>query len=204
MSELVREREWVRRVAARLQQELPSLDGTQLIAVDGRKLFYTNEVEAYSTDGHGRSRSSSYETDLLVADVEDDCWIPRLVVECKLGRVTTHDALSYSAKAFTHKHVHPYLRYGFLAGALPHLPTRLIKHGAHFDFMATWALEEPPRLQWMSFVETVQDEVRASRTLQRIFSNSRHMRNEKLHLLRRRLVLSGSSSPTNPESPKCS
>ena len=47
-----------------------------------------------------------------------------------MGGVTTHDALTYSTKAATHKHVHPYLRYGFLAGGIQTIPGRLIKHGA--------------------------------------------------------------------------
>lgn len=205
MSEWAGEREWVRRLAARLHQELPTLDETRLDIVDGRKLLYTNEVEGYSIEGQSRGRSSSYETDLLIADVvADGAWTPRVVVECKLGRVTTHDALSYSAKAFTHKHVHPYLRYGFLAGALANIPGRLIKHGASFDFMATWLLEEPPAAQWVTFVHILKEEIRASRTLQRILSNSRHVRQAGVHLLQRRLVLIGAHSMLDTLGEECS
>jgi hypothetical protein len=51
-----------------------------------------------------------YQTDLLISERLDDGedWTPRVVVEFKLGSVTTHDALTYSAKAATHKNVHPY------------------------------------------------------------------------------------------------
>ncbi len=47
-----------------------------------------------------------------------DRWKPRVVVEAKLGKVTTNDAITYSQKASTHRAVHPYLRYGIMLGDL--------------------------------------------------------------------------------------
>jgi hypothetical protein len=62
-------------------------------------------------------------------------WVPRVVVEFKLGSVTTHDALTYLAKAATHKNVHPYLRYGIIIGGLDGpVPKRLVRHGHSFVF----------------------------------------------------------------------
>lgn len=181
----------------RLQAALVDVGGSQVTVSDGTKLPYTSEIHAYSSEGAGEARSSSYETDLLISDrMVDGGWIPRVVIECKLGAVTTHDALSYSTKAATHKHVHPYLRYGFLAGGLPSLPVRLIKHGAFFDFMATWPSAEPSEQHWVAFVNVLIDEILASRTLQTLFQNSRFASQQQIHLLRKPLVInerSGSS-----------
>jgi hypothetical protein len=187
------ERQWVRGLVPRLQGSLEAvaLAGSGVSVRDGLKLPYTCEVHAYGKDGAARPRSSSYETDLLVSDTSPEgTWVPRVVIECKFGAITTHDALSYSAKATTHKHVHPYLRYGFLAGKLPSIPARLIKHGTHFDFMATWPSAAPTDPQWESFIGLVADEVRASRALQDVLSSKRPPVQRRYQLLRRQLLLS--------------
>jgi len=92
-------------------------EGEWELRVDtGERLTYAFEILQYNSDGSHQTYRSGYETDLLVYDINKaGDWIPRVVVECKSGSVTTHDALTYSTKAFTHKHVHPYLRYGILA-----------------------------------------------------------------------------------------
>src|SRR5215510_12075333 len=111
------EREWVRSLVPRLTEELKRLESSdvQITVTDGSKLAYSCVIHEYGKDGTRAPESSKYETDLLFCDTfADGTWIPRLVVEGKIGgSVTTHDALTYSSKAATHKHVHPYLRYGF-------------------------------------------------------------------------------------------
>jgi hypothetical protein len=130
----------------------------------GKKLTYAYEILQHSVDGPEQHQSAGYETDLLINDTLDvGKWIPRVVLECKKGGVTTHDALTYSAKAATHKHVHPYLRYGVLLGDFgAALPGRLIRHGAYFDFMAAWGSEEPIANEWSELVDLLKDEVAAS------------------------------------------
>jgi hypothetical protein len=193
MGEDLGERQWVGTLVPRLQEALArvALPGGQLTVGDGVNLPYTSEIHGYSPDGRNEPRSSRYETDLLISDAASDgSWIPRIVIECKLGGVTTHDALSYSTKAATHKHVHPYLRYGFLAGKLPAIPARLVKHGAYFDFMATWPSASPDAAAWEVFISMLGEEVRASRALQALLTNSRTVDLKRYHLLRRQLVLS--------------
>ena len=88
----------------------------------------------------------SYETDILVGEhITDQIWKPRIIIEAKIGRITTHDAITYSRKALTHKNVHPYLRYGILIGNRSHhpLPGRLFRHGENFDFMQSWISYKP-------------------------------------------------------------
>jgi hypothetical protein len=136
------EKEWVNWLRPRLQAALaPCAEGEWHVRVGaGRKLAYACEIHAYGTEEPHRPGVAKYETDLLVYDARgQEEWVPRVVVECKSGAVTTHDALTYSTKAPTHKHVHPYLRYGVLIGDFgTALPGRLIRHGAYFDFMMVW------------------------------------------------------------------
>jgi hypothetical protein len=187
------EKAWVQTLVPRLEEALSSAAEAEgrITVGDGVKLPYTSEVQGYDPDGKADVRSSAYETDLLISDVTDQGrWVPRVVVECKLGGVTTHDALTYSAKASTHKHVHPYLRYGFLAGRLPGVPARLVKHGTYFDFMAAWSGTQPSKAEWEGFITLLIAEVRASRALQRLLANSRVAATPKYHLLHRPLLLS--------------
>ena len=103
----------------------------------------------------------------------------------------SHDALTYSAKAATHKNVHPYLRYGVLIGAYrgKSLPVRLVKHGAHFDFMVTWSRRDTVGADFSRFVDLLAEEVSASRQLQDLLSTNRSSSRKTRYLLHRPLKL---------------
>jgi|SRR5580700_5031947 hypothetical protein len=171
------EKEWVASFVARLEVAFAShaLPSVTIKVTPGQKLPYACSIDEYQSDGAAMmNHSSVYETDILISDVfETGGWIPRIVVECKLGGITTHDALTYSAKAATHKQIHPYLRYGFLAGSQDGIPVRLVKHGAYFDFMATWQKEEPSASEWKFLLETLGSEILVSRELQMLLKSSR-------------------------------
>lgn len=145
---------WVARLRPQLEAALQSLSfqGTKVRVDTGYRLPYAYEVTRYNEDAPDRQRIARYETDLLVYDdlPEGKLWVPRVVVECKIKGVTTHDALTYSSKAATHKHVHPYLRYGPLIDSYGSavLPARLVRHGAYFDFMAVWEKADPAGPKW--------------------------------------------------------
>ncbi len=113
------------------------------------------------------------------------------MIEAKIGNVTTHDAITYSQKAANHKAVHPYLRYGIILGAWKDyaLPSRLFRHGAHFDFMFAFAGTEPSEVEGERFVSLIENETGSSRTLERITFDSRKRDREKFNLFQRRLVL---------------
>lgn len=94
-----------------------------------------------------------------------------MVVEFKLGSITTHDALTYSAKAATHKNVHPYLRYGIAIGGMDGpVPKRLVRHGHNFDFMMTIGGEKLTNTGRSQLVELIVEEVRASQTIERLLT----------------------------------
>ena len=85
---------------------------------------------------HPTRGNSAYQTDLCVFERKSaDVSIPRVVMEFKT-RITTHDVLTYSAKATKHKQVYPYLRYGLVASGLATIPGRLFTHNESLDFCA--------------------------------------------------------------------
>jgi hypothetical protein len=68
---------------------------------------------------------SAFQTDLCVFEQKSpDVVIPRVVLEFKTS-ITTHDVLTYSAKARKHKQVYPYLRYGVVMSKDTSVPGRL-------------------------------------------------------------------------------
>jgi len=68
--------------------------------------------------------SSAFQTDMCVFERRGDLRLPRVVVEFKT-RVSTHDVLTYSAKARKHKQIYPYLRYGLVASEKMAVPGRV-------------------------------------------------------------------------------
>jgi hypothetical protein len=169
------EKRWVESIRSGLEQVLQaglSKDKAAKVSI-GYPLCYAHEIMQYDQKDHPTCHRASYETDILIYDEEGQGnWIPRVVIECKLGAVTTHDALTYSSKAATHKHVHPYLRYGILIGnwqGYP-LPPRLARHGAFFDFMAVLEGTEPSQREWNELGGVLCQEVVASRKMQLLLS----------------------------------
>ena len=95
----------------------------------GKALLYAVTVDnnmALTVDPkHPVRGDSAFQTDLCVFETKtvpsntangpksDDVLIPRVVLEFKSG-ISTHDVLTYSAKARKHKQVYPYLRYGLV------------------------------------------------------------------------------------------
>jgi hypothetical protein len=104
--------------------------------------------------------------------------------------VRCYDALRYSAKAATHKHVHPYLRYGILLGEREHyaIPVRLVKHGAYFDFMIAWRAAEPTTNEWRAFVTLLSEEISASRAMLELLKTNRLPSRKKYHIFHKSLL----------------
>jgi hypothetical protein len=106
----VNEAEWVKGMAARINTvalgHAPSLE----VSV-GRKIPYGHEILSYGEAS--QPNTIEFQTDLAI--IETDVrghWRPRVIIEAKIRSITTHDAITYSQKASSHKAVHPYLRYG--------------------------------------------------------------------------------------------
>jgi len=186
------EAEWVVLVCRLLNEFWQhSVSRTRIEAVAHKRLPYRFEIHSFTGVKPNPAPATSYQTDILILETHaDGSWTPRIVIEGKLGKVTTHDALTYSAKAATHIQVHPYLRYGILIGSISSVPLRLFRHGAHFDFMITWKAEMPNAGEQHRFQEMMMEEVEASQQLQRFIEANRA--SDKYSMVRRKLVLSRS------------
>jgi hypothetical protein len=111
--------------------------------------------------------SSAFQTDLCIFEKKSETVsIPRVVMEFKTG-ISTHDVLTYSAKATKHKQVYPYLRYGIIASNLTAVPGRLFTHNESLDFCATVSGLTNKKLNEF-FVALLKNEVESSRRLEAI------------------------------------
>jgi hypothetical protein len=185
------ETQWAKSVQELVNAKIAKQDSA-LSLRQGAELAYANEVLSYKENSPARQKEISYETDLLVVEnADNDAWKPRVVIECKIQKVTTHDAITYSEKAFTHKRVHPYLRYGILLGNRAHypLPGRLFRHGLYFDFMLSWSAESPTDKELKGLLEILIEEVEASRNLEEMLYNSRSATRNRYVVLHKSLRL---------------
>tara|TARA_R110002072_G_scaffold171004_2_gene324724 strand:- start:174 stop:647 length:474 start_codon:yes stop_codon:yes gene_type:complete len=156
------------------------------------RLMYANEIREYSS-GDPVYNEMTYQTDILVyEEVGGAIHKPRVVIETKVESITTHDAITYSQKAATHKAVHPYLRYGIFLGKRDHypLPGRLFRHGAQFDFMLSWSGYESSKEEWKALVGIIEAEVTASRNLEEMIFNSRSKQRKSYTILHKPLYVS--------------
>jgi hypothetical protein len=185
------ENEWVGQLRLNIDARVKPLsaDGWTAKACVRAKLAYAHEIVRYDKDDVPTPQSTKYETDILLYDErENGDWVPRVIVECKLG-ISTHDVLTYSSKANTHKHVHPYLRYGLLIGGYAKgLPARAIRHGAYFDFMMFWVSAEWTPTELDELIAVLTDEISASRLLSGLLTKG-SPKAAKPRSLHRRLVV---------------
>ncbi|QDT62386.1 hypothetical protein SV7mr_49340 [Stieleria bergensis] len=192
------EKEWVEILAECINEQcLCQIQDGDYSAVVGMKLAYGHEIRGYGNEPV--RRTTKYETDILIREFDaDGVWKPRIVIECKVHSVTTHDSITYSQKASAHKSVHPYLRYGIMLGCRKHrpLPGRLYRHGESFDFMMSFQGYELAEPEIAFLRDLIADEISASQTLEKIIYESRKRGRDHYTLLHRKLVV---HTPNFPE-----
>lgn len=124
--------------------------------------------------------NSAFETDLCVFEKRtvragsegEAILIPRVVLEFKTS-ITTHDVLTYSAKAKCHKQIYPYLRYGIVSSSHKEVPGRFFTHNESLDFCASVAGLPPSELSAF-FGKLLSSELNYSKQLENIaFDKSR-------------------------------
>jgi len=186
----VRETEWVEFVADAVRGGIAGSDQSLKIETQ-LKLPYGYEIRAYRQEREPESEAIEFATDFIVVENLDGGWKPRVVVEAKVGSVTTHDAITYSQKAANHRAVFPYLRYGIMIGNRQHypLPGRLYRHGTQFDFMISFQRYEPSPREIAAFRGVLMAEVEASQALERMIYESRRRDRDHHTLFHRRLDL---------------
>ena len=160
-----------------------------LLVKRGAALLYQvtvdNQLSQTVNVKHPVRGNSAFQTDLCVFEQKsEDVSIPRVVMEFKTG-ISTHDVLTYSAKATKHKQVYPYLRYGIVASAIATVPGRLFTHNESLDFCACVEGLEGKKLSDF-FAELLTAEVEASRRLEAIAFGSVRTR-----LFRTEIILHG-------------
>jgi hypothetical protein len=184
---LMNEQEWVDLITRKLKA---SFVGSSLLIEQGKMVPYAHEVLYYSATGKPYYRQRKYETDILISDIAaDNTTKPRVIIEAKIKSVTTHEAITYSQKAFAHKHIHPYLRYGIILGKHHSLPGRLFRHGVHFDFMQSFVDFEPTAAEWENFLRIVKDEIENSFVLEDVILNTRSVKDKAFTSLQKGLDL---------------
>ena len=146
--------------------------GPPLSIERGKSLLYrvtVNNRLKMTVNPHAPKRGqSAFQTDLCVFETvgSKPVTIPRVVMEFK-QHLSTHDVLTYSAKATRHKQVYPYLRYGFVIGKAKDLPGRFFTHNSGMDFAVAAASFDHSRLHQL-FADLLKKEVAASRQLEQI------------------------------------
>lgn len=173
----MKETEWASQIARRLDKHFP-----RLRVEAGKRLIYANEIREYE-ELQPHYKDMKYETDILLSqETKSGGWIPRVVIETKVTRISTHAAITYSQKSATHKQVHPYLRYGIFLGnrGTKALPGRLFRHGAHFDFMLSWKRFRSDDSEWKALTSIVRQEIAASKKLEKLIFDSRKRDRRKI------------------------
>ncbi|MCD9498846.1 hypothetical protein [Photobacterium carnosum] len=185
----MRETKWARQVTAEIHDYVQSISPRYTADV-AQKLCYANEVRQYK-NGVAESIETKFETDILIYEwIDDETWTPRVVVETKVESVTTHDAITYSKKAQSHRVVHPFLRYGMFIGGIGSsgVPARLLRHGEAFDFMIAWKDLKPTDKEKQVLFGILASEIEASKQVEQILYNNRNKERMKFSAYHRPLV----------------
>ncbi len=187
----MKENDWTKSICELLQKQ----DLGDNIHIDVlKKIPYAFEISSFNDEWEIDKDSfseTSFETDMVVYEKLNNKIIPRVIIEAKVGTVTTHDAITYSHKAMYHKNVIPYVRYGIMLGARETypLPGRLFRHGTNFDFLFSFVDYLPADKEIRAFVEMVKKEITYSRQFEEILSNSRSRNRKRYYMLQKEFHL---------------
>lgn len=171
------EAEWQKLMADRINKDSDVSHTNTFSICVGKKLPYGYEIRGYAGVSIAKNVDPiKFETDLMIIEASaNGLWKPRVIIECKIKSITTHDSITYSQKASLHKSVHPYLRYGAILGNRSHhpLPGRLYRHGVFFDFMMSFRSFEPSQSEMKRFIRVIHEEIDASQKLEKILYDNR-------------------------------
>lgn len=188
---VIKENEWTKTIC----KLLPKRNLGENIYVDVlKKIPYAFEISSFNEEwevGEENFDKTSFETDMVIYEKNNGKIVPRVIVESKIGTVTTHDAITYSHKAMYHKNVIPFVRYGIMLGyrkTYP-LPGRLFRHGTNFDFLFSFVDYTPSEEEISTFTDMVKKEIAYSRQIEEILSNSRSPGRKRYYMLQKEFHL---------------
>ena len=187
----MKENDWTKNICELLQKQVL---GDNIFIDVLKKIPYAFEIssfnEEWEVDTEGFNKTS-FETDMVVYEKIGEKIIPRVIVESKVGTVTTHAAITYSHKAMYHKNVIPFVRYGIMLGARENypLPGRLFRHGTNFDFLFSFVDYVPSEKEFTTFIDMLKREIIYSRQIEEILSNSRLRGRKRYFMLQKEFHL---------------
>ena len=187
----MRENDWTKEICEILRAQ----NLGENISIDVlKKIPYAFELSSFSEDWGIASDAfgeTVFETDMVVYEKKGAKIIPRVIVESKVGTVTTHDAITYSQKAMYHKNVIPFVRYGIMLGARETypLPGRLFRHGTNFDFLFSFVDYIPTIKEKNAFVDVIKKEIEYSQKIEEILMNSRSRNRKRYYMLQKEFHL---------------
>jgi hypothetical protein len=183
------EKQW----AENIKEYLSSIKFSNNIKIDTlTKLPYAREIMEYKLNFKPQHElSMPFETDLFIYEQAADVIKPRIIIETKFSRVTTHDAIVYSYKAQNHKTITPFIRYGIIIGNRRHhpLPGRLFRHGMNFDFMMSFQKEELDKIEKRVFIDLIEKELCYSQQIEEMLYNSRSSNRKHYFVMQKELHL---------------
>ena len=152
----IKENSWTETICNLLRNEL---DSTKYEVLSFERVPYSVSINNYSKNDKDINikKYKRFEVDLLINEKIDNLVIPRLIIESKYGKITTHDAITYSNKAKAHKDLYNGLRYGLMIGNSEEkgITPRIISHGSNFDFIFVFQNEEPTKQEWETFINVI-------------------------------------------------
>lgn len=165
------EDQWTLSICELLKKEL---DNDKYECVCFERVPYSVTINGYKDNKEDISLMK-YEVDLLIKEKRDNYSIPRLIIESKYKKITTHDVITYSNKAKAHKKLYNGLRYGIMVGNSneKNINSRLINHGDDFDFMFIFDAERPNDKEWNVFLDIVKRNLESADEIENVFNDGR-------------------------------
>lgn len=162
---------WTESICELLRKEL---DSNRYEVNCFEKVPYSIFVNGYK-NGIEDLEMLKYEVDLLIKEKRDNYAVPRLIIESKYKKISTHDAITYSDKAKCHKDIFCGLRYGIMVGNSndKYLPSRVLNHGNDFDFMFIFQDDKPNDKEWKLFVDIVKRNLESANKFEDIIKERR-------------------------------
>lgn len=128
----------------------------------GQNLLYKIEINVAGKPTHEAENlpmrgQLAFQTDILITKGPT----PLVAIELKSVSFSTHDVITYSAKAERHKRIYPYLRYGFIVTRSEGLGRRFVTHNEGFDF----AMALPDNRTEVALLDVIQRQIESAERL---------------------------------------
>lgn len=160
-------------ISVQLKRKLTASLPADYLVHTGKSLLYKLEVDPLGRLIPGDISSPTrgqyaFQTDILIEQRTPA--IPLVVIELKYQGFTTHDIITYSAKASRHKDIYPYLRYGFVVVGSETLSRKFITHNQGVDFaMAIPAIKSGDK----ELIKLVRRQIRSAEKLIQMMRTNR-------------------------------